>query len=87
VWLWRTGRPVWFALLPAVFMLVSTGTALVLNFRDFLKQYRLVQATPTAINMGVAVVLFALAALVVVEALRVWSKGRAEPIPVEPVTA
>jgi carbon starvation protein len=80
VWLRRTGRPVWYALLPAVFMLASTGTALVLNFQAFLTQYRLVQTTTTAINMGVAVVLFALAALVVMEAIRVWTKGRAERV-------
>jgi carbon starvation protein len=42
VWLGRTGRPVWFALLPAMFMLASTGTALVLNFKAFLAKYRLI---------------------------------------------
>src|SRR5688572_3989400 len=40
VWLWRTGRPVWFALLPAMLMIVSTGTALVMNFRLFLSKYQ-----------------------------------------------
>src|SRR5688500_11477323 len=41
VWLWRTGRPVWYTLLPAMFMIASTGTALVLNFRNFLRLYRI----------------------------------------------
>jgi carbon starvation protein len=40
VWLWRTGRPVWFTLIPAAFMVASTGTALVLNFRSFFLQHR-----------------------------------------------
>ncbi|MGH7213521.1 MAG: carbon starvation CstA family protein [Tepidisphaeraceae bacterium] len=47
-WLWRTGRPVWFALAPAVFMVLSTGTALVLNFRAFFQKYQLLQALSPA---------------------------------------
>ncbi|MGB7159001.1 MAG: carbon starvation CstA family protein [Tepidisphaeraceae bacterium] len=43
VWLWRTGRPVWFALAPAMFMIASTGTALVMNFRLFLAKYQALQ--------------------------------------------
>jgi carbon starvation protein len=42
VWLWRTKRPVWFALAPAIFMVITTGTALVLNFRNFLNRYDLI---------------------------------------------
>jgi len=83
VWLWRTGRPVWFTFLPAVFMLVTTGTALVLNFRGFLMEYVglkpeqfVVKAKPLIINMVVAVVLFGLAGMVVTEALRVWRAAR-----------
>ncbi len=83
VWLWRTGRPVWFALAPAIFMLLSTGTALALNFRNFLGQYArltadqlLKQGNSLIINMVVAAILFALAGLVVVEALRVWRQAR-----------
>jgi carbon starvation protein len=80
VWLWRTGRPVWFALAPAMFMIASTGTALVFNFRKFLGDYRLappdVNATPMIVNMCIAAVLFLLGGLVVFEALRVWRRAR-----------
>jgi len=87
VWLWRTGRPVWFTLLPAMFMLVSTGTALVLNFRNFMGQYvklsgeQLVKhGNSLIINMVMAAVLFGLAALVVTEALKVWRQARREAV-------
>lgn len=81
VWLWRTGRPVWFALLPAAFMVASTATALVMNFLSFLRSYRfpppnVATVTPFAVNMAIAAVLFMLAALVVFEAIRVWRKTR-----------
>ena len=77
VWLWRTGRPVWFALAPAMLMVMTTGTALVLNFRKFLGDYRVRYEGPTLVNMCIAAVLFMLGALVVFEALRVWRKSRA----------
>jgi carbon starvation protein len=82
VWLWRTGRPVWFALLPAGFMVASTATALVLNFLSFLRSYRfpppnVSNVTPFAVNMVIAAVLLLLAGLVVFEALRVWRQSRA----------
>jgi carbon starvation protein len=81
VWLWRTGRNVWFALLPAVFMVVTTGTALVLNFRAFLSAYRIRPEALLLTNMTIAVVLFCLGGLVVFEALRVWRLSR-RPVPV-----
>jgi carbon starvation protein len=82
VWLWRTGRPVWFALLPAGFMILSTGTALVLNFRTFLGKYRNVHEGTMLANMSIAAVLFMLGAFVVFEALRVWRMTRTlRPIP------
>lgn len=81
LWLWRTGRPVWFALLPAGFMLATTGTALVLNFAKFLGDFRGLPAgsssTTVVTNMSIALVLLLLALLVVIEALRVWSVSRA----------
>jgi carbon starvation protein len=76
VWLWRTGRPVWFALLPAAFMITSTGTALVLNFRMFYGRYLVDHAAMTLTNLCIAGVLFMLGALVVFEALRVWRRAR-----------
>lgn len=81
VWLWRSGRRVWFTLLPAIFMLATTGTALVFNFRSFLRQYQSLKVPGAApvINMVVAVVLFGLAALVVTEAVRVWRRYRNQP--------
>lgn len=79
VWLWRTGRPVWFALAPAVFMVLSTGTALVMNFQRFLGDYRLKYEAPTLVNLCIAGLLFMLGALVVFEALRVWRMSRLQP--------
>ncbi len=79
VWLWRTGRPVWFALLPAIFMLASTGTALVMNFIGFLRTYRTAiggMVTDAMTNMVIAAVLFVLGLFVVFEAVRVWNKSR-----------
>jgi carbon starvation protein len=82
VWLWRTGRPVWFTLLPAVFMILSTGTALILNFRTFLGKYRHVKEGTMLANMSIAAVLFMLGAFVVFEALRVWRMTRnLRPVP------
>jgi carbon starvation protein len=84
VWLWRTGRPVWFALLPAGFMIASTGTALVLNFRTFYRLYlRDVAADDAAMtltNMCIAGVLFLLGGLVVFEAVRVWHRARQDQL-------
>jgi len=80
VWLWRTGRPVWFALAPAGFMIASTGTALVLNFRTFYRLYlrdvAAADAAMTLTNMCIAGVLFLLGGLVVFEAVRVWHRAR-----------
>jgi carbon starvation protein len=84
VWLWRTGRPVWFTIVPAMFMVMSTATALVLNFRKFLGDYRIKPQSMLITNMCIAALLLMLAALVVFEALRVWrmSRARAEPVAV-----
>jgi carbon starvation protein len=85
VWLWRTGRGVWFTVLPAIFMVASTGTALVFNFRRFLGDYRISppeKATMALTNMTIAALLFMLAVLVVFEALRVWRLSRARPVSV-----
>jgi carbon starvation protein len=83
VWLWRTGRPVWFALAPALFMIASTATALVLNFRDFLGKYQVSHEGTQIANMTIAAVLLLLGALVTFEALRVWRRSRLQPVVVE----
>jgi carbon starvation protein len=85
VWLWRTGRPVWFTLAPAAFMVASTATALVLNFRGFLRAYNLKPPTGSGmliLNMFIAALLLMLAGLVVFEALRVWRMSRLRAAPV-----
>jgi carbon starvation protein len=92
VWLWRTGRPVWFAVLPAIFMVISTGTALAFNFRAFFRKfvaaYRVAQFDGTTlVNMCIAGVLFMLGALVVFEALRVWRRARVDALRGFPVPA
>jgi carbon starvation protein len=90
VWLWRTGRPVWFALVPAVLMLATTCTALVMNFLSFLEKHRAVLAKAAEavdpnkvkidwmniVNMTAAACLFALAIFVAFEAVRVYVKSR-----------
>jgi carbon starvation protein len=78
VWLWRTGRNVWFALIPAIFMVFTTGTALVLNFQSFLAAYRIRPERLLFTNMSIAAILFALGGLVVFEALRVYRMTRRE---------
>jgi carbon starvation protein len=80
VWLWRTGRPVWFALGPAMFMVATTATALVMNFMNFYRKFAPQRATDALINMCIAALLFLLGGLVVFEALRVWRQSRTAPI-------
>jgi carbon starvation protein len=85
VWLWRTGRPVWFTLAPAAFMVASTATALVLNFRNFWSAYWVKPQSMLITNMCIAALLLMLAALVVFEAVRVWRMSRTranEPVAV-----
>ena len=88
VWLWRTGRPVWFALAPAMFMVATTGAALVMNFQKFFAVYvKGPEGRMALVNMGIAAVLFLLGALVVFEALRVWRRARVDRavgLPVQP---
>jgi carbon starvation protein len=76
VWLWRTGRNVWFTLVPAAFMVCTTGTALTLNFLKFLGDYRVNPQTMLLTNMSIAVLLFLLGALVVFEGVRVVRMSR-----------
>jgi hypothetical protein len=62
-------------------MLVNTGWALVTNFLEFQKQYRIaidksLSGTPSLVNMIVALILFCLGLFVVFEAIRVWYLDR-----------
>ncbi len=88
VWLWRTGRPVWFALAPAIFMLGTTCLALVMNFLSFLSKHEalvrqgLKPDNMNIVNMSIAAALFALALFVAFEALRVYVASRRNPVPV-----
>ena len=84
VWLWRTGRPVWFALAPAAFMIGTTATALVLNFRNFLGKWQVLHEGTLVANMSIAALLFLLGGLVVFEAVRVWLMSRSNPRGFEP---
>lgn len=85
VWLWRTGRPVWFALLPAIFMLLTTTTALVVNLRMFWNDYNAAilkhaSAAPSVANIVIAVLLLGLSTFVALEALRVYMQSRKVPV-------
>lgn len=79
VWLWRTGRPVLFALIPAAFMLTTTGTALVINLERFRADYSTTGNVAAIANMTIAALLLLLGILVVFEAVRVWLAARRAP--------
>jgi len=76
MWLWRTGRPVMFALIPAAFMLATTCMALVINLKRFSTAYTATRAWTAVANMTIAAMLLLLAVLVVFEAVRVWLARR-----------
>jgi hypothetical protein len=63
-----------------MFMVATTGTALVINFASFYRKYAPARATDALINMCIAGVLFLLGGLVVFEAVRVWRKTRLQPL-------
>lgn len=76
VWLWRTKRPVWFALLPAGFMLLTTCTALILNVVSFGTQFTESGSSMAVLNGAIALLLLGLATLVASEGVRVWLAAR-----------
>jgi carbon starvation protein len=81
VWLWRTGRPVLFTLLPAVFMVATTSTALVINIRTYYAAYEKASGMGEAVaapltNLCIAVALLVLSTFVVFEAIRVYIRAR-----------
>ncbi|MEM7480173.1 MAG: carbon starvation protein A [Acidobacteriota bacterium] len=73
-------RNAWFTGVPAVFMMVSTLVAMVVNLRDFLKTWD----EGGALLFVVGVVLLVLALWLLVEAYLCWRKARRGP-PVEAV--
>jgi carbon starvation protein len=82
VWLWRTGRPVWFALLPAIFMLITTSAALVMNFLAFFDKQQIRHDGMNIVNMTIAVLLLGLSIFVAFEAFRVYIQSRRAPVAV-----
>ncbi|MCZ6766772.1 MAG: carbon starvation protein A [bacterium] len=72
VWLRRTGRSVWFAVIPMIFMFGVTLVALVF----------LVLQNDFAVIRSIAAVLFVLAVILIVEALRAF---RVERVPEDPL--
>lgn len=68
-WLWRRDKPIWFAALPALFMLVMPAWAMISQFGGWLEneQYVLV---------FVATVTIVLEIWMVIEAVMVWPKAR-----------
>jgi carbon starvation protein len=67
VWLKRAGRPTWFTLWPMVFVLTITAWSLAIQAASAFKQS--IGFTPTTINGVAALLLAALTALLVVEAV------------------
>jgi len=82
IWLVRCGKKAIYAVLPMLFMLVTTTVALVLQIWPFLKG--LSQGTilkPDVITSGICgIVLLVLAVLSVAAALRSWSSARQIPV-------
>jgi carbon starvation protein len=88
VWLRKTGRPVWYALVPTFFMAVMTMWSLVLLCRPFLAWLFAGAAEaikPDAVISGVcSVLLLVLSLWVVFEAARVFGMKKPAPAPAAP---
>ncbi len=88
VWLKYSGRRAMFAAIPALFMVATTSTALVINVMQFYRQYDETEALAPALNLAIASMLLAMSAYVVVDAARAWFAGdRQGPAAVETVPA
>lgn len=80
-WLWRRGKPIWFAAIPAIFMLIMPGWALIESIRY--------EWWPTGSYLLVAIAVGAilLEAWMVIEALLLWPKVRGvAEAPLPPIT-
>ncbi len=84
VWLVRQGRRCWYTLLPMLFVMTITVTALILQIIQGARTaaQKGLAFDPAIINAGVAVALLALAAIFVIESIRaVRTTPRAQPAP------
>jgi carbon starvation protein len=87
VWLRRTGRPTWFTLAPAAFVMTITVWALGKIALDGFTRFRGpegVVVVSTLVNGVIACALLGLATLLVVETARAWSSPPVDPGP-EPI--
>lgn len=82
VWLRRRGRPVWYTLGPTVFMLAMTLWSLAVTLEQHLVRARAgVAATAHHVEFGVALLLAAMAAWLVVEAILLAREKTPGPTP------
>lgn len=70
-WLWRRRKPVWFIVLPTIFMLVMPGWAMAIQMRDWLHP-----ETGDPLLAGIAGVTLLLEAWMIVEAIRMWPRAK-----------
>ncbi len=75
-WLLRSRRPIIYTLLPMVFMLAMTGTAMLMNIRDFFVKARNTGNGGDYLLAGVACAIFLLALWLVAEAVAAWVRVR-----------
>ena len=73
-WLWRRGKPVWFMVVPLVFMLVMPAWALLAQLPDWWSPDA--QGGRNWALLGIAVATLALEAWMIVEAILLWPKVR-----------
>jgi carbon starvation protein len=76
-WLLRSGRPVIYTFLPMVFMLGMTGTAMLMNIKDFVVQAQTTGKADNYVLAAVACAIFLLALWLVAEAVAAWLRMRA----------
>lgn len=68
-WLWRRGKPVWFALLPGVFMLVMPAWGMLAKLPDWIRE-------KSWLLVFIAAVTVVLEVWMVIEALMMWPRAR-----------
>ncbi|HEB78171.1 MAG TPA: carbon starvation protein A [Methylothermaceae bacterium] len=68
-WLWRRGKPVWFVVLPAIFMLIMPAWAMLLRIDDWYRggKYLLVFVAAATVLLEI---------WMVIEAVRIWPHAR-----------